>query len=356
LFEAGHTEKSQGMILMRMFFLHKVNLGQLRIQIARLALASLVMVVLTFWPGAHPLQAQGAFPNRSIRIVVPYTPGALTDITSRAVGAELSKILGQSVVIENKPGGGTAIGTVAVKNSPADGYTILYQSDPMITNLYLMKQPGYVLADFKPVAGLSESAFVMVVTTKRPFNSLKDLVEYGKANPGKLLYATTGLGSPSSILSAKLGQAAKMDWVEVPHKGGAEATQATMTGVTDAFMISQGAPLLQGKPDTLKLFAISSSERSDFFPDLPTFKELGYPSAEFESWAAFFVRSDTPADITAKLKAALASAMNSPSLIEQMKKLGIPGYRSNLEDLPGKLEKQTRDFADEAKKLGLEPQ
>jgi tripartite-type tricarboxylate transporter receptor subunit TctC len=226
----------------------------------------------------------------------------------------------------------------------------------LVTNLYLMKNPGYALADFKPIAGLSESAFVLAVTTKRPFKSLKDLIEYGRANPGKLFYATTGPGSPASILSAKLGQAAGIDWIEVPHKGGAEATQATMMGTTDAFMISQGAPLIQGNPDTLRLFAISSNERSDFLPDVPTFKELGYPSVVLESWAAFFVRSDTPADVTDKLKTALAKAMNSPSLIQKMKSLAIPGFRSKLEDLPARLDQQAKDFADESKKLGIEPQ
>jgi tripartite-type tricarboxylate transporter receptor subunit TctC len=320
------------------------------------ACAATAIVALIGGLNAHPAQAQGTFPNKVVRIVVPYPPGAVTDLTSRAVGAELGKVLGQTVIVENKPGGGTVIGTLEVKNSPADGYTLLYQSDPLTTNLYLMKRPGYVLADFKPVAGLSESAFVMAVTAKRPFKSLQDLIAYGKTHPNELFYATTGIGSPSSIVSAKLGQAANMDWTEVPHKGGAEATQATIIGTTDAFMISQGAPLIQGKPDTLRLFAISSSERSEFFPDLPTFKELGYPSVVLESWAALFVRADTPADVTEKLKAALATTMNSPALTEQMKKLAIPRYRSNLDDLPAKMEKQAKDFAEESRKRGVEPQ
>ena len=177
-----------------------------------------------------PLLAQDVFPSRTLRLVVPYPPGAVTDAMSRPVAAELSKVLGQSVIIENKPGAGTVVGTQAVKYAPADGYTLLYQASSLVTNLYALKQPGYALADFTPVVMLGQGAFVLMTSTKHPFTTLQELVAYGKANPGKLNYSTTGPGSPASIVSYRLGQAAGMDWVEIPFKGGAEAAQAVMSG------------------------------------------------------------------------------------------------------------------------------
>jgi tripartite-type tricarboxylate transporter receptor subunit TctC len=179
---------------------------------------------------------------------------------SRPVAAELSKVLGQSVIIENKPGAATAVGTQAARYAPADGYTLLYQANSIVTNLYALKQPGYALADFTPVVMLGQGAFVLMTSTKHPFNTLQELVAYGKANPGKLNYSTTGPGSPASVVSYRLGLAAGMDWVEIPFKGGAEATQAVMSGDSHAFAASQGSPLIHANPDKMRMAAISARE------------------------------------------------------------------------------------------------
>ena len=155
---------------------------------------------------------------------------------------------------------------------------------------------------------LGQGAFVLMTSTKHPFNTLQELIAYGKANPGKLNYSTTGPGTPASIVSYRLGQAAGMDWVEIPFKGGAEATQAVMSGDSHAFAASQGAPLIHANPDKMRMAAISAEKRSPYLPNVPTLKELGYPVV-YESWSGVFVRSDTPAPIVAKLKTALARVM-----------------------------------------------
>lgn len=299
--------------------------------------------------------AQDAYPSRTIRLIVPYPPGAVTDAMSRPVALELGKVLGQSVVIENKPGAGTLVGTQAAKQAPADGYTLLYQSGTLVTNLYTMKQPGYTLADFTPVAMLGQGAFVLMTSMKHPFNTLQELVAYGKANPGKLNYSTTGPGSPASIVSYRLGQAAGMNWVEIPFKGGADATQAVMSGDSHAFAASQGAPLIHANPDKMRMAAISAEQRSPLLPNVPTFKELGYPVV-LESWSALFVRSDTPAPIIEKLKTALAKIMASEEVKQTMKGIKVDPYPGKMEDLPAQMQKELVEFTEDQKKQGIQPQ
>lgn len=327
----------------------------LRTSITRALVIAVAFVASSL--AATPARADEQWPSRTIRLIVPYPPGAITDAMSRAVAAELTKTIGQNVVVENRPGGGTVIGTQAAKQAPADGYTLLYQTNSFVTNLYGLKQPGYALADFTPVSGLGSGAFVLMTSMKHPFTkTLADLIAYGKANPGKLNYSTTGPGTAASIISYKLGLEAGMDWVEIPFKGGADATQAVMSGDSHAFAASQGAPLIHANPDKMRMTAISAEKRSEFLPNVPTFKELGYPSATYEAWSALFVRSDTPAPIVAKLKAALAETMASPAIQAHWKKLSIPPYEGSLDALPARLEKELVDFTADAKKLGLQPQ
>jgi tripartite-type tricarboxylate transporter receptor subunit TctC len=313
------------------------------------------LALLAACVASTPASAQDAYPSRTIRLIVPYPPGAVTDAMSRPVAAELGKLLGQSVIIENKPGAGTLVGTQATKQLPADGYTLLYQASTLVTNLYTMKQPGYTLADFTPVGMLGQGAFVLMLSAKHPFMSLQELVAYGKANPGKLNYSSTGPGSPASTISRKLSDAAGMNWVEIPFKGGAEAAQAVMAGDSHVFAASQGAPLIHANPDKMRMAAITAEKRSPLLPQVPTFKELGYPVV-FESWSALFVRSETPAPVVAKLKAAMAQVMASPDIQATMRNLKVAPYEGQLEDLPKLMEKEFAEFSADQKKQGIEPQ
>jgi tripartite-type tricarboxylate transporter receptor subunit TctC len=295
------------------------------------------------------------YPSQPITLIVPNDAGSGFDVTARMFTPKLSEVLGQSVVIENKPGAGTLVGTQALKQAPADGYTLIYQASSLVTNLYTMKEPGYALADFTAVTMLGQGAFVLMTSMKHPFNTLQELVAYGKANPGKLNYSTTGPGTPASIVSFRLAKAAGMEWVEIPFKGGAEAAQAVMSGDTHAFAASQGAPLIHANPDKMRMAAISAEKRSQYLPNVPTFKELGYPVV-YESWSALFVRSDTPAPIIARLKAALAQVMASPELQATLKNLRIEPSAGKLEDLPKAMEKELAEFSEDQKRQGILPQ
>ncbi|MDQ8726593.1 tripartite tricarboxylate transporter substrate binding protein [Bradyrhizobium sp. LHD-71] len=305
---------------------------------------------------ANAALADDAYPVRPIRLVVPYPPGAITDAMSRIIATELRKVVGQSVVVENRPGGGTVVGTQAVKNSAADGYTVLLQLSALATNLYSLKQPGYTLSDFTPISMLGKSAYVLFVSSKYPFHSLQDLLAYGKAHPGELNFSTTGFGGTATIISARMKEAAGVEWTEVNYKGGADATQAVMSGDAHFSFLTQAAPLIHSNPDKLRLLAVSSEKRLDFLPDLPTFKELGYPTIVSETWFGLFVRSEVPKPVIDKLRSAMAEVMKSTLMQEQLKSLRVSPYDGTLEDVPAKLQQELAEFKDEARKIGIAPQ
>lgn len=297
--------------------------------------------------------AADEFPSRPVRIVVPFPPGAITDAMSRILAAELGKLIGQSVVVENKPGGGTVVGTQAVKGAPADGYTMLFQLSSLATNVYLLKQPGYALADFKPVAMLGQSAYVLISSKK--FSTLADAVAFGKANPGQLNVSGTGDGA-ATVIGSKLKEAAGIDWALINYKGGAEAVQAVMAGDVHMSLPTQAAPLIYANPDRLNVLAVTSKKRVEFLPDVLTFAELGYPSIDALTWFGLFVRSETSPAALDKLKAAIAEVMRLPAMQEQMRKLRISPYDGSLDDVPARMTQELADFSQEAKKLGVEPQ
>ena len=258
---------------------------------------------------AGTASAADAYPTRPLRIIVPFPPGAITDAMSRALATELGKVVGQSVIVENKPGAGTLIGTQAVKTAPADGYTVLFQLSSLATNIHVLKQPGYSLSDFKPVAMLGQSAMVLVASKK--FSTLQDLVAFGKAHPGELNCSGTGDGS-ATVIGSKLKQAAGIDWALINYKGGAEAVQAVMAGDVHISLPTQAAPLIYANPDKLNVLAVTSRKRVEFLPDVPTFAELGYPAIDAGTWFGLFVRSDTPPAAVDKLKSALAEVLRLP--------------------------------------------
>lgn len=315
--------------------------------------AALAGLMFTAFGTAH---ADDAYPTRSIRLVVPYPPGAITDALSRVIAAELGKELGQSVVVENRPGGGTVIGTQAVRNAPADGYSILFQLGALVTNVYSLKQAGYVLSDFTPVGMIGQSAYVLIVSTSQPFPTLKDLVDYGKKNPGKLNYSSTGSGGALTVLGSMMKESMGIDWTEINYKGGAEATQAVMSGDVQLSLPTQGAPMIHANPDKLRILAITGDKRVDLLPNVPTFKELGYPSLVSETWFGLFMRSNTPKAAIDKIRAASDKVIKSQVVQDFIRSQKVSPYEGKLEDVPAKLERELTEFSEQAKKAGVLPQ
>jgi tripartite-type tricarboxylate transporter receptor subunit TctC len=284
-------------------------------------------------PIASSAFAADAYPSGPVRIIVPFPPGAITDAMGRILANELGKVIGQSVIVEN-------------------GHTVLFQLSSLATNLYLVKQAGYSLSDFKPVAMLGQAAYVLIALKK--YSALKDLITFGKTHPGELNCSGTGDGA-ATVIGSRLQQAAGINWALINYRGGAPAVQAVMTGEVHLSLPTQAAPLIYANPDKLSVLAITSSKRVEFLPDVPTFTELGYPIDE-QTWFGLFVRSETPPAVLDKLKSSLAEVLRSSAILEQLRNLRISPYDGSLDDVPARLQRELADFTQEARKLGIEPQ
>lgn len=304
------------------------------------------------------VQSQEAeFPTKALRVIVPYPPGGSTDVTTRAALETASQLLGQSIIVENRPGGGTVIGTQAARNAPADGYTLLFQGSALITNILSLKQPGYELSDFTPVAVLANSKIVLMSPLKPQLSTVKDLVAFAKANPGSLNYATLGRGTVSHSMGHRFGIAAKFDWVDIPYKGAVEASNAVLAGDADAFFASQFAAHALAQSGKAKLLAVASKERVDSLPDVPTFAELGYPEMNDDGGAyVIFVRSQTPAPVIKKLRDAFEAAVRSPAFKTRREAQGLSAYNGSLDDFRTEFEASRTKLTEEFRSLGIVPQ
>lgn len=306
---------------------------------------------------ATAAQAQdNTYPSRAIRIVVPYPPGAITDSLSRAFAAELGKALGQTVVVENKPGAGTALGTQTVKQAPADGYTILFNSDALISVLSAMKDPGYQLDDFKPVAMLGDTFFVLMTPSAFPAKTLREFVDYARANPKKLNYASLGVGGVIHRTSERFGRIGKFEWESIQYRGGAPAYQAVMTNEVQGYFTTVNGALMQKASEKFRLLAIAADTRSEFLAEVPTFKELGYDGMVDSTWTALFVRSETPPAIIEKLRRVSAEIMMSDNMKKHLRMFGMSPPRGTIDAFAASFPDTLERLSQEMKLLGIQPQ
>jgi tripartite-type tricarboxylate transporter receptor subunit TctC len=319
-------------------------------------IASLIRVTLPALAlalGAFGAHAQDAYPSRPIRVIVPYTPGASTDSISRAFADEAGKALGQTMIVENKPGAGTAIGTQTAKQAPADGYTILFGSGTMISTMLGLKEPGYTMEDFAPVAMLGDQFYVLLTPAAMPVKNFKEFVEYAKKNPTKMNYAMLGPGAPSHVLADRLQRAAKFEWQDIAFRGGTPAVQALMSNDVQGYFATQSFALTFKDSDKLKLMGIGAEERGTFLPDVPTFKEMGYDGVVEQGWYAMFVRSNTPKPIIDKLRSVFGDVMKSPAMAQHLKTNGLSPYKGSIDTFLASLGKEIQQKAEENKRLGI---
>jgi tripartite-type tricarboxylate transporter receptor subunit TctC len=305
---------------------------------------------------AFGVQAQDNYPNRSIRLIVPYTPGASTDAISRAFADEASKRLGQPIVVENRGGAGTAIGTQTAKQAPADGYAILFASGTMISTMLALKEPGYHATDFTPVTMLGDQFYVLMVPKAMPITNTKEFVEYAKKNPTKMNYGMLGQGSPSHVLADRFARSAKFQWQDIAFRGGTPTMTALMSNDVQGYFGTQTFATTYVNSDKVRLLAIGAEERGEFLPDVPTFKELGYDGVVEQGWYALFVRKETPKEIVDKLRKVSAEVMASDAMKGHLKKIGLSPYKGTIDSFLKNLDNEIKQKADEAKRLGIVPQ
>ena len=263
--------------------------------------------------------AQQAYPSKPIRIIVPYAPGGATDIMGRVVSQRLTEILGQPIVIENKPGANTAIGADLVAKSPADGYTLMFTNDAtFVLNPALMPALSYNMArDFVPVATVAYLNLVMVVSSTQPANNFAELVAWTKAKSGSISYGSYGVGSQAHLMGEMYKKLTSTDIVHVPYKGSAPAVADVIGG--QVVFTFPAIPTVQGfvKAGKLKVLAISGEKRSSVLPDVPTFTELGFKDLDIGAWYAFFAPAGTPREIVARLNAAVSTMLSNQEFVEK---------------------------------------
>src|SRR6202166_1220450 len=278
------------------------------------ALAALLLPALSMG------SAWAAYPDRPIRIVVPFAPGGGTDVVARTGAQEMARDLGASIVIENKPGAGTILGTQTVATSEPDGYTLLMGTFANAANPSLKASLPYdPHADFAPVALIARSFNIVVVNPKSPYHSIADLIAAAKAEPEKLSYGTYGTGTSAHLAGELFKNLAKVNLTTVPYKGAAPAITDLIGGQIQVMFttVASAASLVQG--GQLRALAVTSAQRSPAFPDLPTVAEAGVPGYSAESWYGLFAPAKTPADVIARLNKSAAAAVQS----EAFRKLGV---------------------------------
>jgi tripartite-type tricarboxylate transporter receptor subunit TctC len=264
------------------------------------------------------------YPNRAIRLVVGFAPGGAADFVARTLSEPLARALGQPVVIDNRPGAGSSIAAEHVAKSAADGYTVLIASpSSILVNPLINKQSALQpLKELAPVSKVSSSPLVVAVNAALGFSSMKDLVEYAKANPGKLNYATSGNGSAPHLAAVLFTRVAGVEMVHVPYKGGAPAVQSVLAGDTQLSFATPPSVLPLVQAGRLRALAVTSRNRTPLVPGVPGMAEAGLPDYEISFWYGFFVPAGTPAAATQRLFDETAQALKLPEVARALAKEG----------------------------------
>jgi tripartite-type tricarboxylate transporter receptor subunit TctC len=264
-----------------------------------------------------------SYPSKPIRYIVPYPPGAFNDTLARTLAAELPKYLGQPVIVENRPGGNTIIGTDMAAKSPADGYTLFGAALPFAVVQSLYKTPFDVTKDFAPITLAGVTPNLLVANPNVPFNDVKGLIAYAKANPGKLNYASTGNGS-SNHLSFELFKSMTGTFVtHIPYKGSAPAVTDLIAGQVDVMFDNTPNVLPQVKAGKLKALGVSSKTRTPLAPEIPTVDEAGVPGYDVGVWFGVLTAAGTPPEIVNRLNAEMVKILTSPAIKERFGKQGV---------------------------------
>lgn len=267
--------------------------------------------------------AQDSFPNKPIKVVVPYPAGASTDLLARIVGQSMSKSLGQPVIVENRPGAGGIIAAEYTARSDADGYTILMTSAGILTNNPSMykKLPYDAVKDFAPICIAAQLPVVMVVNNKVPARNLQELLAMAKQQPGKLTYGSAGTGTSQHLAGELLKSMTKVDILHVPYKGGGPAMTDLLAGQISMMFVQTASALPQLRNGKVRAIAIGSPQRNPQMPDVPTIAESGVPGYNSDTWYGYVAPAGVPQPVLAKLHAAITSALQ-----ENKDKLTNDGY------------------------------
>jgi len=297
-----------------------------------------------------------AWPTKPVTLIVPYPPGGGTDIIARIVQEPLSKQLEHPVIIENRGGAGGSIGTAVVAKAPADGHTLLFTLSSHSINPAIYKTlPFDTEHDFRPISVVASLPQLFAVNPNTPYKSMKDLITYMKANPGKIDYASVGIGSPShmagELLKLKLG----LYMVHIPYRGGGPAVAAGMAGDVPLVVVSIPAAMAQVRNGRLRPLAVSTKRRTPILPDVPTVAEAtGVKDFEVDSWYAMFAPAKTPDEVIARMNKEIAVAVARPEVKAKLLEQGADGVSSTPEMLGNMVKREIVEWRTVVKRANIE--
>jgi tripartite-type tricarboxylate transporter receptor subunit TctC len=299
-----------------------------------------------------------SFPSKPIRVVIPFVAGGSSDIVGRAIGSKFQEFLGQPAVVENKPGANGAIAAEFVAKSDPDGHTILVGSIGVFSiNSALFKDLRYnPLRDFAPITLAVTTPNVLITKPALAANSMKELVDYAKKNPGKLSYCSSGTGSSDHLTAELLNQVAGISAVHVPYKGGAACQTDIMGGQVDISFQNLGAVTNYIRGNRMKALAVTAKGRNPQLPNVPTTAEGGYPDLVVTSWQAAAAPAKTPREIVARLNDAAVKALRSPEVRERMGQIGFDVVGSTPDEFGRFMKEEVDRWTEVVKRGGIKPE
>jgi tripartite-type tricarboxylate transporter receptor subunit TctC len=306
---------------------------------------------------AAPLLAQTSsaqtWPAKRVQVIVPFSPGSATDLLPRTVFEHVSAKVGQPIIIENRAGGGGAIGVGSVAKAEPDGYTILVHSNALVTAPAIQPMPYDPVQDFAAITPLGNVPLVLVISPDKNIKTLKELVAAAKAKPGSINYAAAGIGTPPHLTTERFRLAAQFEGQLVPFKGAPEALTEVLTGRVDFYFcpITPAMPFIrEGK---LLALAVSSSKRASALPDVPTTVEAGFPDSDFDFWIGMVVPKKTPRDIVARIHQETVIGLRDPAVKEKLGKLGVEEMVMSPDDFDARIAREAPIAMALAKAAGI---
>jgi tripartite-type tricarboxylate transporter receptor subunit TctC len=306
---------------------------------------------------AAPMAQAQSYPDKPVRVIVPFTAGSATDVVARAVAQAMSIRFGQPVVVENKPGAGGTIGTAQVAKAAPDGYTLLVNSSAHTVNPSIYPNLTYDTAkDLMAISRLVQQPNILVVSPAKGWKTVGDLVKAAKAEPGKITFASAGTGSGTHMNAEKFRISAGIDALHIPYKGTPEALTDTMNGRVDYFFAPVIAGLSMVRDGRLTALAVGSEARSSVLPDVPTTEEAGYKGSAYNFWVGMLAPAGTPAAIVERLNKEVAAALAPPEAKERLAALGADASPTTPADLDKTIARELKENAELVKQAGIKVQ
>ena len=296
-----------------------------------------------------------SYPSKPIRLVVPFTPGGVTDTSGRLIAEQLSKRLGQQVIVDNKPGASGNIGTQQVAAAEGDGYTLLLGFDgTLVINPHVFPKTGFdTLKDFAPIGKIGDAVLILVANPSFPAKNLKDLIALSKTQAGGLSYGTSGTGGTPHIAGELLRQRTGANLVHVPYKGGGQALTDVLGGNIPLVYTAIASAIPHVKSGKLLPIAVSSSKRASSMPDVATFIENGVTDFEASSWVGLLAPAKTPRAIIARLNTELTAVLNDPEVKERLNGMGITAAPGTAESFGAELSRDLAKYGPVVKAAGI---